>query len=301
MDEKAMGFNEGQLKRTGFAEAFTPELKAQMEQGVAVIQHNFKKEYDGDKVDATLHLKKSAASDYYFLNKFDLKVQTLNQAEAVSQTFYLTRKPNVGEEGAEVKHKQENKYTLKEGYNLLAGRPVHKDLVSNEGQEYQAWVKLNFKNQLNNGNYEMKQYTANYGFELQNVLSKYPIKELASEQYKKSLIESLNRGNLQKVTFVDGNGKEEKLFISPAITLGSLNVYDLNKQRIPTETLVEKNFIGKELVDKLRERMRQQQKPTVSEKPGQEQKDSVGQVHKHAEKQKEESPVKRQTRKHKVK
>ena len=72
MDEKAMSFNEGQLKRTGFAEAFTPELKAQMEQGVAVIQHNFKKEYDGDKVDATLHLKKSATSDYYFLNKFDL-------------------------------------------------------------------------------------------------------------------------------------------------------------------------------------------------------------------------------------
>lgn len=295
MDEKAMGFNEGQLKRTGFAEAFTPELKAQMEQGAAVIQHNFKKEYDGDKVDATLHLKKSATSDYYFVNKFDLEVQTQNQAAAVKQTFYLTRKASAGEDGAEAKQKQDNKYTLKEGYNLLAGRPVYKDLVSNEGQEYQAWVKLNFKNQLNNGNYEMKQYTTNYGFELQNVLSKYPIKELATEQYKKSLIESLNRGNLQKVTFVDVNGKEEKLFISPAITLGSLNVYDLNKQRIPTETLVEKNFIGKELAADLKERVAQ--KKTQAPTPTQAHEQRV----KAAQKQTNDKPAQKPTRKQKIK
>ncbi len=295
MDEKAMDFNEGQLKRTGFAEAFTPELKAQMEQGVAVIQHNFKKEYDADKVEATLHLKKSATSDYYFLNKFDLVVQTQNQADAVKQTFYLTRKAGAVEEGTEAKQKHDNKYTLKEGYNLLAGRPVYKDLVSNEGQEYQAWIKLNFKNKLDNGNYEMKQYTSNYGFELQNVLSKYPIKELATEQYKKSLIESLNRGNLQKVTFVDGNGKEEKLFISPAVTLGSLNVYDLNKQRIPTETLVEKNFIGKELAADLKERVAQKKTQTPTPTQAHEQRVKA------AQKQTNEKPVQKQPRKQKIK
>jgi len=295
MDEKAMGFNEGQLKRTGFAEAFTPELKAQMEQGVAVIQHNFKKEYDGDKVEATLHLKKSTTSDYYFLNKFDLEVQTQNQAEVVRQTFYLTRKANAGEEGSDVKHKHDNKYTLKEGYNLLAGRPVYKDLVTNEGQEYQAWVKLNFKNELNNGNYEMKQYTTNYGFELERVLSKYPIKELANEQYKKSLIESLNRGNLQKVTFVDANGREEKLYISPSITLGALNVYDGNKQRIPTEVLVEKNYIGKELAETLKDRVAQKKTQDQT------QKQTPDQKMKPAQKQTTDKPVQKQPRKQKVK
>src|SRR6478609_7730378 len=155
-----------------------------MENVVPVIQHNFKKEYDGDKVDATLHLKKSATSDYYFLNKFDLELQKPGYAEPVKQTFYLTRKPATSEEGNETKTKLENKFTLKEGYNLLAGRPVYKDLVTNEGQEYQAWVKLNFKNVLNNGNYEMKQYHTNYGFELEKVLANYPIKELTNEQYK---------------------------------------------------------------------------------------------------------------------
>ena len=33
---------------------------------------------------------------------------------------------------------------------------------------------------MNNGNYEMKQYTTNYGFELESVLPKYPIKELGN-------------------------------------------------------------------------------------------------------------------------
>lgn len=290
-----MGFNEGQLKRTGFAEAFTPELKAQMEHGVPIIQHNFKKEYDGDKVDATLHLKKSTTSDYYFLNKFDLELQKRGHAEPVKQTFYLTRKPTTSEEGNETKAKLENKFTLKEGYNLLAGRPVFKDLVSNEGQEYQAWVKLNFKNVLNNGNYEMKQYHTNYGFELEKVLANYPIKELANEQYKNSLIDSLHRGNLQKATFVDKEGKEEKLYVSPNIILGALNVYDSNKQSMPTGLLVERDFIGRELAEQLKERSEQRQKTEPAPKQQEAQTQKTGQ------KLKNEKPVQKTVRRQKIK
>ena len=230
-----MGFNESQLRRTGFAEAFTPELKAKMDQGLPSIQKEFKKNYDGDQVTATLHLKKSANSDYYFLNKFDLQLQKDGRADMVIQTFYTNSRKTAGEgETDGQQQKAENKYTLKEAYNLLAGRPVHKNLVSKEGNEYEAWVKLNFKNKLDNGNFEMKQYTKNYGFDLENVLSKYPIKELNNPTYKQNLVDSLNRGNLQKATFIGADGKEEKLFISPAITVAALNVYDVNKQRLST-------------------------------------------------------------------
>jgi len=301
MNEKAMSFNENQLKRSGFAEAFTPDLKKKMEDGMPVILHNFKKEYDGDRVDAALHLKKSATSDYYFLNKFDLQLQKAGQADSVKQTFYITAKKDPGsEDSTQQKVKQENRYTLKEAYNLLAGRPVHKNLFSKEGQEYEAWVKLNLKNQLDNGNYELKQYTRNYGFELENVLSKYPIKELINEQYKKSLIDSLYRGNLQKVTFIDKDGREEKLYVSPNITLGVLNVHDQNKQRLTTEKLVEKQYIGKELADEIKQRISQQQKPEQKEKqeltltPKQEQKQ------KQVQKQKNDAPSKKQTNKQKV-
>jgi hypothetical protein len=302
MDEKAMGFNESQLKRTGFAEAFTPELKAKMEQGMPLIQHEFKKNYDGDQVTANLHLKKSATSDYYFLNKFDLQLQKDGQSNTLNQTFYITSKKATGEneDGNQQKNKVDNKYTLKEAYNLLAGRPVHKNLVSNEGNEYEAWVKLNLKNKLDNGNHELKQYTKNYGFDLENVLSKYPIKELTNEQYKQSLIESLQRGNLQKATFVGNDGKEEKLYISPNITLGALNVYDQNKQRLTTETLVEKQYMGKELAEQLKQRVSQQQKQEQKEKQEPLQTQKQDQKQKQTQKQKNDQPLKKQNRKQKV-
>jgi hypothetical protein len=289
MDEKAIAFNEGQLKRAGLAEAFTPELRNKMEEGLASIQHPFQKQYDGDQVSATLHLKKSATSDYYFLNKFELQLQKEGMADSIKQTFYLTKKLT-GEEGSDAgqKSRLENKYTLKEAYNLLAGRPVFKDLVSNEGKEYQAWVKLNFKNQLDNGNYEMKQFTANYGFDLEATLKHYPIKELLNAGYKQALIDSLNRGNLQKVTFVSGEGKEEKLYISPHITTGALTVYDAAKQRMTTDTLVEKGYIGKELADGLKQQFSQSQKPEKkqAQKQGKTQKAEASQKPKQSRKQK---------------
>lgn len=49
---------------------------------------------------------------------------------------------------------------------------------------------------------------------------------------KERLLQSLQRGNLQSVTFVGKDGKTEKLFISPDIPLGALKVYDENKTRI---------------------------------------------------------------------
>lgn len=302
MDEKAMGFNESQLKRTGFAEAFTPELKAKMEQGVPLIQHEFKKNYDGDQVTANLHLKKSATSDYYFLNKFDLELQKDGRMDSVKQTYYITSRKVAGngEENGEQKAKQDIKYTLKEGYNLLDGRPVYKNLVSKEGNEYEAWNKLNFKKKLDNGNFEMKQYTKNYGFDLENALSKYPIKELANEQYKQSLIDSLHRGNLQKATFVGSDGSEEKLYISPNITLGALNVYDQNKERIPTEQLVEKQYIGKELAEQLKQRVSQQQKQEQKEKQEPPPTQKQDQKQKQTQKQKNDQPEKKQSRKQKA-
>jgi hypothetical protein len=207
----------------------------------------------------------------------------------VKQTFYLTKKL-AGEDGGESgqKSRLENKYTLKEAYNLLAGRPVFKDLVSNEGKQYAAWVKLNFKNQLDNGNYEMKQFTANYGFDLEATLKHYPIKELLNATYKQALTDSLNRGNLQKVTFVSGEGKEEKLYISPHITTGALAVYDANKQRMTTETLVEKGYIGQELADGLKQQFSQSQKPEQkqAQNQSQTQKVSASQKPKQSRKQK---------------
>ncbi|CAN5389493.1 hypothetical protein BH11BAC5_BH11BAC5_23910 [soil metagenome] len=300
MDEKAMGFNESQLKRTGFAEAFTPELKSQMERSVPEIQHSFKKEYEGDKVEAVLHLKKSLTSDYYFLNKFDLQLQKDGQAETVRQTFFLTRNISSDGNGGEQKQKVENKYTLKEAYNLLDGRPVFKKLVDSEGHEYQAWVKMNLQNTFPSGNHELKHYHTNYGFDLETVLAKYAIKELSHTQYKQSLMESLQRGNLQKATFVGASGKEEQLYITPVITLKALLVYDENKQRIPTDLLVEKNYIRHQQKEDLKQQQRPQQTVGQNETQAITAKQETNLKPKASQKQEQEAPKKKQSRKQKI-
>ncbi|MFT3701360.1 MAG: hypothetical protein QM802_03280 [Agriterribacter sp.] len=109
MDEQIKTFNETQLKRVGMGEAFTEELQKKMDQRLTNIQHSFTKNYDGDQMDVKLHLKKSTNSDHYYLNKFDASLQKQGQTARVNQTFYVSNN---------------NRYTSKEAYNLLAGRSL---------------------------------------------------------------------------------------------------------------------------------------------------------------------------------
>ena len=70
-------------------------------------------------------------------------------------------------------------------------------------------MQMNFKETEPNGNFKVKQYHQNYGFDLEKSLAAHPIKELTNEQSKERLMESLQRGNRQAVTFVV-QGAEQK-------------------------------------------------------------------------------------------
>src|SRR5206468_10512955 len=124
-------------------------------------------------------------------------------------------------------------------YNLLDGRAVHKTLSNKEDEKYTAWLQLDFKNNTESGNYQLKQYHQNYGFDLGKTLSKYPIKELQNEKFKESLIRSLERGNLQSATFVL-NGKEEKIFLTPNVAFKSLSAFDDKMQKIKLSDVMQK-------------------------------------------------------------
>jgi hypothetical protein len=116
-------------------------------------------------------------------------------------------------------------------------------------------------------------------------------------------VDSLHRGNLQKVTFSGSEGKEEKLYIAPNILFGALHVYDLNKERITNEALIKKEMIGKELGERLTEAIQQHQ--SQDQKPEQKPElkttlsvaQSEKQEQKQANKQKEDKPVQKKARK----
>lgn len=215
-----------QLLLTGFGESHKEELKEKMQQGQAEFMLTHKQDYGHDSTVATLQFRKSEESDMYFFNRYNLLLQNKQHPDAIKQTFYINPK--------------EDNITLKEAYNLMSGRAVHKELSNKEGEKYNAWVQLDFKETDKHGNYMTKQFHENYGYDLQAVLAKHPIKELQEETSRTRLMESLERGNRQSVT-LDINGKEQKVFIEAVPQFKSLNFYETSGQRIRTDKLYESN------------------------------------------------------------
>ncbi len=157
--------------------------------------------------------------DIYFFNRYDLSLQNQHLSEPLKQSFYINAK-------------QDN-VTLKEGYNLLSGRAVYKELSTREGPKYNAWIQLDFKQTEATWNYRIKQFHSNYGFDLQKEVQKLPLKELLSPESTNNLLRSLERGNRQAVILADDSGK--KLFIEAAPQFKTLNIYDNAGQRIRSD------------------------------------------------------------------
>lgn len=257
LTEKEINFLGNQFKVLGAEGHFTPELVDRLKDGLDKLTHFQELKNNGDDVSISYHLSKSKDSNLYFLNKYDMSVRRENHNSEVKQTFYVSGQDNVVLKEGEDKLKQVNRFTLKKAANYLAGRPVFNAFSDKQGNQYEAWARIDFKNIKPNGEHEMIKYRKEYPFDLTSALKKYSIKELATPEHAERLFESLKRGNLQTVTFVGENGQQEKLYASLQIGLvegGSLNVFDVNKDKVPIQKLVENGYVGNDLVRQLKER-----------------------------------------------
>ncbi|MEO6729803.1 MAG: hypothetical protein ABIN01_01205 [Ferruginibacter sp.] len=229
MNEKNLDYLAKQIKFTGFGEGHGEELKEKIQQQTPEFTIAHQQDFGKDSAMATLLFRKSEDSDMYFFNRYNLVVKNEHQVEPVKQTFYISNR--------------EDNITLKEAYNLVNGRAVNKELSNKEGEKYNAWVQLDFKTIDKNGNYEMKKFHQNYGFDLDKALVKHPIRELMSEPDKERLIDSLQRGNRQAVT-IQHEGREQKVFIEAAPQFKSINFYDGNMKRMNVQSLYENKGEG---------------------------------------------------------
>lgn len=216
MNQKNFDYLKDQVKFTGFGDGLENELKEKMQKQTPEFTVNHTTKFGNDTLSSALNFKKSEQTDMYFFNSYQVNQKKENDSEKMEQTFYINKGNNI---------------TLKEAYNLINGRSVNKDLTNKEGQFYNAWVQLDFKQTENNGNYKMKQFHQNYGFDLQKELTKHPIKELGNELEKNRLVESLQKGNRQSVSIIN-NGSEQKSFIEANPQFKTINVYDSNMQRV---------------------------------------------------------------------
>jgi len=217
MNEKNFDYLKDQVKFTGFGQDLEAALKANLAKAQTEFRLQHTVQYGKDEMSSSLHFKKSSQSDMYFFNSYTASLKKDNQTQPLQQTFYINK------EGGNI--------TQKEAFNLLDGRAVNKDLISKEGKIYNAWVQLDFKDTAQNGNYKFKQFSENYGFDLEKSLARLPIKELSDQTEKTRLIESLQKGDRQPVT-LSHNGSEQKAFIEANPQFKAVVVYDQNQQRI---------------------------------------------------------------------
>lgn len=245
MIEKNLDYLKNNIRNHGFGETLGPELEAQIKKGATEFTLPYKTEVNKKEIEATLYFKKSETTDMYFFNRYDTRLKN-EKDETMAQTFYLNHSWGV---------------TLKEAYNLLNGRAVEKDLVRKLTPEetikfkeelklqpeqrglpqnweksptYKAWIQLDFTKNDQYGNYERKQYHENYGYDLKEALSYYPIKEMMKADDEKMLMKSLERGNLQMIT-MQAPGGDIRVFIEANPQYKSINVYDNKMVRLGQE------------------------------------------------------------------
>ncbi|WP_426484673.1 hypothetical protein [Flavobacterium sp. 2] len=237
MNEKNVQYLKDQLKYTGFGETFDAELRENILKG----DKDFKIVHTGimnngvpnkDTVAVELNFKKSDQSEMYFFNSYQVNLQKEENKQGLEQTFYINN--------------DSTSITLKEAYNLMEGRSINKDLKNKEGETYNCWISMSFKESDDRGNFKLQHYHQNYGYDLEAALEKHSIKELLTPQYKEDLMNSLKKGNLQSVTFVVG-GEEKKQFVEANPQFKTIKVYDSSLQRInDRESKTEKQSEAKE-------------------------------------------------------
>ncbi|QXV66808.1 hypothetical protein INP83_06910 [Mucilaginibacter sp. 21P] len=213
------------LKKTllnlGFGEKLNDELDKKMDGKLPEFQLTTQNEYNGKQVDYKLHFKAGDNNDMYFFNKYDASVKPEN-SEALKQTFYINKGNGV---------------TAKEAFNLMEGRAVHKQLYSQEGEKYHAWIKLDKENLTEGGNMKIRSWNDNYGFKPEEVLVGKGIKEMTTDQGRDNLLRSLKKGNAQQIT-VERDGKENKYFISANPQFKTIDLYDHQMKKIKREELL---------------------------------------------------------------
>jgi hypothetical protein len=245
MNEENFEYLNNNLRFLGFGEGLNDALHEELQNLPSEFQLSYHTLYALDEVEAILHFRKSHINEMYFFDKYYLRLWKHGETAELIQPFYIYKGKGI---------------TCKEGYNLLCGRAVRKDLTNREGQAYNAWLKLDLSVQVNES-YKIKQYHQNYGFDLMKALSHLPIKEMKEPDDQERLIKSLEKGNLQQVNF-QRNGRERKLWISANPRFKTINVYDSTRslvkeysKALPTEDdpAIPKNWKELELNEQLAE------------------------------------------------
>jgi hypothetical protein len=201
-----------QLKKFGFGKdiLLTQSLETLMDRGLSEFELFTEAFFDVDtKMEAKLYFISTDAPGLYQFVKYRALLRYAGEPEKDRlQTFYLCEGEGIA---------------FREAFNLLQGRSVCKMLVNPSGEQYTAWVRINFDADKDGQNDYSYDYVNNADFDLEKVLRKYPITDLAFDGLRASMIDSLKRGNRYLATFKEPT-KTQLICIEANPAMNTLNI-----------------------------------------------------------------------------
>lgn len=205
MEKKYLEYLHSALKYLGFGE--NTQLNRDLEEHIALEEPSFELEtevsYDGiTRLSARLFFSRSKNKQYdvYFFNRYKAHLHDPSKPtteQDVQKMFYIDE--------------SRRGVTLKQAYNLLQGRYVHRKIVDQNGDTYFRWLYLEPKVEDTDGFAYMRQIKQQ--FDLDKALDIYPIQGLNSQEIRDRICSSLRRGNLHPVTIAHESGKSQDLLL----------------------------------------------------------------------------------------
>ena len=200
-----------QVQRAGFTDLLT-KIEEQIKQGQQ--QFSLPVSYylpNNERLDHQLSFVKGNSGLYQF--------------EGYKTTLYNESKPN---EKRQQYFNLRNEYNVNatEAYNLLSGRSIHRE---------QTWIQLDFNDKDQNGNFRVKQFHSDYGYNLETALQQLPLKELLNKDETDKLQDALKNGSRISVSFLK-DGKEQQFYIEANPQFKSVNIYDEHSRKLTLNT-----------------------------------------------------------------
>jgi len=117
-------------------------------------------------------------------------------------------------------------FTVQQAGNLVQGRSVYRDdLVSRQGEKYQAWVNLDTEKGKSGQNFQLKTYRdPAYGFDVNAVLKDYNIIGIEKPEHLKELETALKNGD-KPLVIANKKGENVELYLETAVRFRKLNFF----------------------------------------------------------------------------
>lgn len=224
MQQRNYEFLCDQLQAAGFPADLQAPLSRMLESGATEFQLDYPETFETGPVKVVLHLQKSNRSEFYFFTRFMLSLDspdTSDPAEVPYQMFPVYKNKS---------------FTLREAYNLISGRAVHKSFMSMQGSHYRVWVQLNFTETDARGNYRFEYFYPHYGYDLEAVVEKFPLQELNDPDGKSLLLNALAQGERGKATLIQGP-RLSTCFLEASPKFKTLKIFDESMQRLSNRAL----------------------------------------------------------------